>query len=265
MPFELFVALRYLVARRRQAFISLISFVSALGVAGRRRGADHRARADDRPAGRAARSHARLDARTSSSTSPPKSGIADPAAAMRASCARCPASSAPRRWCSGKALVRTGAGRGVRHPQGRSIRRSRRRSPSIGRQMTAGQPRRAGVARGDGPDGIAIGAELAASARQVQVGDSLIAADARGHADADGRDAAHAHAQGRRHLLARALRVRLRLRGRLAADVGAAADRPRRTPTSSSCASTTSIGRRRSPPTSCSGSARPTSRRTGPT
>jgi lipoprotein-releasing system permease protein len=33
MPYELQVALRYLVARRRQAFISLISFVSALGVA----------------------------------------------------------------------------------------------------------------------------------------------------------------------------------------------------------------------------------------
>ena len=33
MPYELQVAIRYLVARRRQAFISLISFVSALGVA----------------------------------------------------------------------------------------------------------------------------------------------------------------------------------------------------------------------------------------
>lgn len=32
MPYELFIALRYLVARRRQAFISLISSVSALGV-----------------------------------------------------------------------------------------------------------------------------------------------------------------------------------------------------------------------------------------
>jgi lipoprotein-releasing system permease protein len=32
-PFELFVAFRYLLARRRQAFISLISFVSTLGVA----------------------------------------------------------------------------------------------------------------------------------------------------------------------------------------------------------------------------------------
>jgi lipoprotein-releasing system permease protein len=33
MPFELFVALRYLVARRKQAFISLISAISTLGVA----------------------------------------------------------------------------------------------------------------------------------------------------------------------------------------------------------------------------------------
>ena len=32
MPFELFVALRYLLARRRQAFISLISLISVLGV-----------------------------------------------------------------------------------------------------------------------------------------------------------------------------------------------------------------------------------------
>jgi lipoprotein-releasing system permease protein len=33
MPFELFVALRYLMARRKQAFISLISLISVLGVA----------------------------------------------------------------------------------------------------------------------------------------------------------------------------------------------------------------------------------------
>lgn len=33
MPFELFVALRYLLARRKQAFISLISVISTLGVA----------------------------------------------------------------------------------------------------------------------------------------------------------------------------------------------------------------------------------------
>ena len=32
MPFELQVALRYLLAKRRQVFISIISFVSTLGV-----------------------------------------------------------------------------------------------------------------------------------------------------------------------------------------------------------------------------------------
>src|SRR5688572_6304115 len=33
MPLELFVAVRYLLARRKQAFISVISFISTLGVA----------------------------------------------------------------------------------------------------------------------------------------------------------------------------------------------------------------------------------------
>ncbi|MCU0241668.1 MAG: lipoprotein-releasing system transmembrane subunit LolC, partial [Vicinamibacteria bacterium] len=33
MPFELRIALRYLIARRKQAFISLISIISILGVA----------------------------------------------------------------------------------------------------------------------------------------------------------------------------------------------------------------------------------------
>jgi len=32
LPFELFVALRYLLAKRKQAFISLISLISAIGV-----------------------------------------------------------------------------------------------------------------------------------------------------------------------------------------------------------------------------------------
>ncbi|SVD39133.1 uncharacterized protein METZ01_LOCUS391987, partial [marine metagenome] len=33
LPFELYIALRYLLARRRQAFISLISVISTVGVA----------------------------------------------------------------------------------------------------------------------------------------------------------------------------------------------------------------------------------------
>src|SRR4026209_309325 len=32
VPFELFIAMRYLLARRKQAFLSVISFISALGV-----------------------------------------------------------------------------------------------------------------------------------------------------------------------------------------------------------------------------------------
>src|SRR5215204_4011386 len=32
LPYELFVAVRYLLAKRKQAFISLISFISVLGV-----------------------------------------------------------------------------------------------------------------------------------------------------------------------------------------------------------------------------------------
>src|SRR5829696_9126073 len=32
LPYELFVAIRYLLAKRKQAFISLISFISVLGV-----------------------------------------------------------------------------------------------------------------------------------------------------------------------------------------------------------------------------------------
>ena len=32
LPFELFIAVRYLLARRKQAFISLISFISIIGV-----------------------------------------------------------------------------------------------------------------------------------------------------------------------------------------------------------------------------------------
>src|SRR5215212_4603151 len=32
LPYELFVAIRYLLAKRKQAFISLISFISVIGV-----------------------------------------------------------------------------------------------------------------------------------------------------------------------------------------------------------------------------------------
>ena len=48
MPFELHIALRYLLAKRKQAFISVISLISIAGRRRRRDGAGHRARGDDR-------------------------------------------------------------------------------------------------------------------------------------------------------------------------------------------------------------------------
>ena len=60
-PSNCYVALRYLLAKRKQAFIS--RHLADLDARRRRRrhGAGHRAGADDRPAGRAARPHPRLD------------------------------------------------------------------------------------------------------------------------------------------------------------------------------------------------------------
>src|SRR4026207_444543 len=72
LPFELFVALRYLLARRKQAFISLISLISILGVMVGVMPlpvalalvpvpqAALRARSDDGPPGGTARSHHRF-------------------------------------------------------------------------------------------------------------------------------------------------------------------------------------------------------------
>ena len=51
VPFELHVALRYLLAKRKQAFISVISLISTLGVTVGVMAARDRARSHDRPAG----------------------------------------------------------------------------------------------------------------------------------------------------------------------------------------------------------------------
>ena len=97
MPFELHIALRYLLAKRKQAFISVISLHLDPRRHRRRDGAGHRAGADDRPAAGAARPHPRLepahlrleDAAASPTTTP-----------RPTSCGRCRTSSAPRRRSS---------------------------------------------------------------------------------------------------------------------------------------------------------------------
>jgi len=169
MPFELFVAVRYLVARRRQAFISLISFVSALGVM----------------VGVAALIIAlalmtglqgELRDRMLGSTAhifvykPAEAGIADPAASM-AELRRVPGVTGAAPVVLGKALVQTGQAeafvtiKGIDPAQEGTV-------TDIGRQMKAGSLD-ALVSRDEGPDGIAIGTELARQLH-VNVGDSVV-------------------------------------------------------------------------------------------
>ena len=106
LPFELFVALRYLLARRKQAFISLISLISVLGVTvgvmallialALMTGLQGELR--DRIVGSAA--HVYVMKAAASATRRRKSR----------SCWRCRACSAPRRSCMGKALLTSDAG-----------------------------------------------------------------------------------------------------------------------------------------------------------
>ena len=103
------VAIRYLVARRRQAFISLISFVSALGVAvgvtalvialALMTGLQGELR--DRMLGSMPHIYVAKLA---------ESGVPDPAAERRGS-RRCRTSSAPRRSCSGRRSSGPASGR----------------------------------------------------------------------------------------------------------------------------------------------------------
>jgi lipoprotein-releasing system permease protein len=169
MPFELFVALRYLVARRRQAFISAISFVSALGVAvgvaaliialALMTGLQGELR--DRMLGSTAHMFV---------YKPAESGIADPAASI-AELRKVPGVIGAAPVVLGKALVRTDRGeafvtiKGIDAAQEPSV-------TDVTRQLTEGSLD-ALTSSGNGPDGIAIGVQLA---RQlgVKVNDSLI-------------------------------------------------------------------------------------------
>jgi lipoprotein-releasing system permease protein len=169
MPFELFVALRYLVARRRQAFISLISFVSALGVAV---GVTALVIALALMTGLQGELRDRMLGSTAHMFvyKPAESGIANPAASI-AELRAVPGVTGAAPVVMGKALVRTGQAeafvtiKGIDPLQETTV-------TDIGRQLTAGSLD-ALTSRGDGPDGIAIGVDLA---RQlgVKLGDSLI-------------------------------------------------------------------------------------------
>ena len=84
IPFELHIALRYLLAKRKQAFISVISLDLDARRRRRRDGRRHRAGRDDRPAAGAARSHPRIEpARVSSRRSAASTTTAPRSAALR--------------------------------------------------------------------------------------------------------------------------------------------------------------------------------------
>ncbi len=169
MPFELLVAFRYLVARRRQAFISLISFVSALGVMvgvtaliiamALMTGLQGELR--DRMLGSMPHIYVAKLA---------EGGVSDPGGEM-AKLRALPGVVGASSVVIGPALVRAGEKTAFVTLKGVDPQREGTVT-EIGRRMKAGSLD-ALAATGDGPDGIAIGQDLARSIG-VSVGDTLI-------------------------------------------------------------------------------------------
>ena len=207
MPFELHIALRYLLAKRKQAFISVISLISTLGVTvgvmalvialALMTGLQDEIR--DRILG--ANPHIYVWK---------TGGIAD----YRAEVGNAPAAAARDRRGAGD------PGQGDDHRAARdrtsststgSIPRSRRACRTCSPRLQSGTFEALKPA-GDDLGGILLGKDLAAQpgrgGRRFRVG-----ADARGHPVADGPDSARAAPSRRRHVQPRAVRVRLRRPG----------------------------------------------------
>ena len=187
MPFELHVALRYLLAKRKQAFISVISLISTLGVTvgvmalvialALMTGLQEELR--DRILG--ANPHVYVW-KTQRHRRLPRRG--------RQAARRCRASSARRRRFSGKALISAGRGDAAASRSRASIPGSSRRSPTSSGAMQSGSLEALDApTKADEPDGILLGKDLAAQARRRRRRHG-VAADAAGDAVADGHDAA---------------------------------------------------------------------------
>ena len=234
MPFELHIALRYLLAKRKQAFISVISLDLDARRHGRRHGAGHRAGADDRPAERAARPHPRSRTRTSTCATRrhrrlPRRGrpsCAGPARhRRRAGDSRQGLLSASRETAPVSQRHRSGArAAGHRHQEGDAER----------------QPRSALLDAATQLDGILLGKDLAAKLG-VGVGDTVTVLTPRGTLSPMGM-MPQPTSSGRRHLHASGLYEFDSTYGFVSLDV---AERlfDKDSPSSSSCASTTSTWR----------------------
>ena len=188
MPFELHIALRYLLAKRKQAFISVISLISTLGVTvgvmalvialALMTGLQEELR--DRILG-SQPAHLRLEARSGIDRLPRRRSRQAAAGAAR------------RRRGAGDPRARRSSRRPARRSRSSasraSIRRSSRRSPTSSGAMRSGSLDALDTRPTDELAGILLGKDLAAQARRRRrrLGD---AADAAGHAVADGHDAA---------------------------------------------------------------------------
>ena len=216
IPFELHVAVRYLLAKRKQAFISVISADFDRRRRRRRRGRRHRAGRDDGPAAGAARSHPRIE--------PARVRVAGRRHRRLSRRGRPPATGARGRR-RGAGGARPGAD--FRRPRRRtrcrsraSIRRSSRASPTSQRAMQAGRLD-ALANRGDAIPGIVLGQDLATSLG-VGVGDSVQVLTLEGVLTPMGNRPLARRRQVVGHLQARPLRVRLDVRVRVAAGRDAA-------------------------------------------
>ena len=244
MPFELSIALRYLLAKRKQAFISVISLISTLGVDGRRDGADHRAGADDRTAAGELRDrilgsqphiyvwktggHRRLPGRG-------REAAAGAARHRRA----------PRRML-GKALITAGADPAFITVKGIDP-ALEGKVTELARSMASGSAAtRSPTARPDELAGILLGKDLAEQLG-VERRRHRDAGDAGGNAVADG-PACRARGALRWSACSTSdCTSSIPTTGFVSLDGGRAAARQGHESSSSSCASTTSTRRRRSP------------------
>ena len=239
IPFELHIALRYLLAKRKQAFISVISLISTLGVTvgvmalvialALMTGLQQELR--DRILG-SQPARLRLEQRRASPTTTPRP----------TSCARSRTSSARRRRSSARALISAGARDGADSDQGRSTRRSSRRSPTSRRAMQSGSLEAlaapADDAAGRHPARQGSGGQARRQGRRLRVG-----ADAAGDAVADGDDSADRAGCASPASSASGCTSSIRTYGFVSLDVAKRLlDKDRRR-SASSCASTTSTPR----------------------
>ena len=155
----------------------------------RRHGAAHRAGADDRPAGRAARSHRRLDRARLRLQGGRHQRL--PSGDVER-CARCRTSSAPRRRARARADASAGPTAGVHHDQGHRSGARADRHRHVGTSMHSRAASTRSAPTTDGPAGILLGKDLARQARRVASATRCRSLTPQGTLTPIGHDAAHA-------------------------------------------------------------------------